>query len=164
MGLDDTTYLGPYLHCKVSKTDSKTIRRTCTNNTCPNRNGCMYSKFCHQCGSPIGDVEFSVKANTVNICELRKKINEALATPCGDYFDELSKNGIDIWFGNWHRPSKSSRSFTCDDTQLTPIEAGVVKNEIDEFVLQYKSAIAVIEEAYGKDNVEVKWGLIHYIW
>jgi hypothetical protein len=40
---------------------------------------------------------------------------------------------------------------------------GYIKSEIDEFVGQYLDAIHTIEKAYGKDNVELKWGLIHYI-
>jgi len=165
MSLDYTTYLGPYLQCKVSKTDSMTTRRTCTNSACPNQNGHMNSKFCYECGSPIGDVGFIVKANKVDSGDIREAIHNDMCPPGGEYFYKLSRDqGIDIWIGNLYR-TKNSRPFSFDreESQLIPIGAGVMKGEIDEFVAQYAKQIEVIEKAYGKDNVELKWGLIHYI-
>ena len=167
MSIDYTTYLGPYLHCKVNKTDSFTSRNTCTNKTCKNQSGVMSSNFCYECGHPVGPVMFASKANAVDAEKIREEINNDMCPPSGSFFYELSRDeGIDIWIGNLYRPNKS-RPFSFDpkeDGKLIPIVVGVIKSEIDEFVKQYAKQIAVIEKSYGKENVELQWGLIHYIW
>lgn len=168
MGSDYTTYLGPYLECKITKVAGKEVRRTCTNKKCKNRKfGAMNSKFCHDCGFPVGDVDFPLKINNVKIWELVEKIDSEMITPSGDYFYQFAeKQGIHVWYGSKKRPHADSRPFSFDpteDVQLIPLEIVEVNEEIDEFLRQYATSIEIIKEAYGAINVECKWGLVSNI-
>jgi hypothetical protein len=41
--------------------------------------------------------------------------------------------------------------------------AELIAKEIDQFGSFYEKEITILREEYGDENVEVQWGLVHYI-
>lgn len=169
MGIDyTTTYVGPYVECKIEKVDKPRTFRSCTNAKCSNYGGERFSvstKHCEQCGTKIDNITITSKANKVNSHNVSQEIQEVLTQPLGDSFYYWSqKTGIDLWIANRHRLNKDLRSFSFDpqeeDVQYAEITIELMTTEISEFIDQYRDAISVLRKQYGLENVTIKWGLI----
>jgi hypothetical protein len=166
MGIDYATYLGPYIVCKTEIEDAKATMKSCTNVKCKTYKQERWGakKFCDECGQKIGEIEISVKQNKVDTNVLSDELNEAMTVPSGDSFHDLTRdNKIDIWYGN--RQDGIGISFDPkDEVMYEEFESNTIKVQIDDFVKEYAKELEIIKNAYGAENVSVKWGLIHQIW
>lgn len=169
MGIDYTIFLGAYAECKTHKVDTMTIKRTCENNKCKTYGDNVYDKntiFCSFCGSKIKEIEFPSKEDAVDRHELSEEVfQNKIMTICGDGFHFwMEKNNKHIWISN-QKDSKDHFSFdphNCE-TILRPITADVIEEETAQFKKYFKKELAILNEKYGQENVEVKWGLIHIV-
>lgn len=170
MGIDYSTYVGPYVECRFGNKETIENRRTCPNKLCKQFGKEIYensTKFCDQCGSQIDVVEFHKTVEAVNNYELRMSFNEALVTPLGDgiYFWQ-KENNIHVWIPNQY--------LMCDEyprvkvehressIQEIPIELPAA--QIAAFKKQFAKELAVLSEAYGADKMTYKWGIIHQVY
>ena len=79
--------------------------------------------------------------------------------------DATNAKGYDIWVSNI--TCKGARDFSFrpkdDGEQYDEISSNMIQEEINEFLSQFKDAVGILTKLYGKENVEVKWGVIHEI-
>lgn len=170
MGIDYTTYLGPHVRCKVTKVPSTEKHRTCSRDSCSQYEQKVYdkkTKFCVQCGSPIEDRDFPIEVDSVNAYEVRMDLlGEALYDVPGDSFHFwMKENNTHIWLANRRVPGARKFSFTPnqDGIQLVPVTPELIATEITQFSDYYEKELVILRQEYGEENVEVQWGLIHYI-
>lgn len=173
MAIDYKTYIGPHVLCKTSKIESSREIKTCSNTNCT-----LYSqdyslisdkKFCGYCGSPIQLRQLPIEISNVNAQEIQiNLLGESLCVVPGDSFDKLMRDGdIHIWLSNRGEifiPNKRNYSFNPRNSiQYVPMDAELILNEKWQFSNFYEKEIFILREEYGPQNVEVQWGLVHYI-
>jgi len=169
MGIDYTTYIGPQVRCKTKKVPSTKTIRTCSDATCKLYASEVYEKqkkFCGQCGSPVEDRALPIEVDNVIAHDVRMNLlDEALYDVPGDSFHFwMRDNNTHIWLANRHVPGARKFSFDPEsDIQYVPMTAELIAKEIDQFSSFYEKEITILREEYGAENVEVQWGLIHYI-
>jgi len=169
MGIDYTTYIGPQVRCKTTKIPSTKTIRTCSDTACTLYSSEVYDKqkkFCGQCGSSVEDRELPIEVENVNVHDVRMNLlDEALYDVPGDSFHFwMRDNNVHIWLANHHVPDAREFSFDSkEDIQYVPMTAELIAKEIEQFSSFYEKEIAILQEEYGAENVEVQWGLVHYI-
>ncbi len=167
MGIDYTVYVGPFLKCKNAKVDGERTITACTKKSCKKHKDEIWDdkkKFCEECGSPIDKVQIKVKEDRVDTDPCQEGIDEDLIPY---HLDAKNAKGFDIWIGNMGRKDKDARKFSFspkyDGEQCEEITPEMMAEEIKDFQEQYKTAIKTITDLYGKENVQLKWGVIHEI-
>lgn len=169
MGIDYTTYHGPYARCKTTKVESAKTKRTCSRESCSQYEREVYdknTKFCVQCGSTIQDRQVLVLVDNVSAHEIRETLlAEALVTPGGDSFSVwMRDNNTHLWLANRRPPDARKWSFYPRETiQHTPVTPDLIAAEIEQFNTFFEKELTLLRQEYGEDNVVVEWGLIHYI-
>ncbi len=170
MGVDYSTFLGPYVECKVSQTTTKKrtplMRRTCPNPECGQylRVFAEKNKFCPACGNKVAEVTVDKPADSVNPHELQQQIDERLVfPPNGALSDYMKKNGTHLWLPN---QKFSDRKCHYDHKEETVEEIALerIMNDFEDFHGVFQNDLNVLAEAYGQDNILIKWGLINYAW
>ncbi len=168
MGTDYTVHAGPYVVCKNEKAEAVLTRRSCTSKKCPEHKKEYHNpkaKFCADCGSPIGDVEYKQNVLKIDQYELYEELDEALISPMGDYYHYWrKKNNIDIWVSNLRNKGREW-SFDPHSTEFfaQEITLNLMQLEIIEFVEQFKEQLKILRKHYGENNVEVKWGIMNVV-
>lgn len=169
MGIDYTTYIGPHVRCKTKKVPSTKRIRTCSDATCKSYASQVYDdkkKFCEQCGAPIEDRDLLIEVDNVLAGEVRMDLlGESLYDVPGDYFHFwMRDNNVHIWLANVRVPDTRKFSFDPEeDIQYVPMNAELIVKETDQFSSFFEKELTILREEYGAENVEVQWGLIHYI-
>jgi len=168
MGIDYTTYMGPYARCKTSKVPATEKISTCSNEQCkehPTKIWDKKKKFCEGCGSPIQERDIPIQVDNVNAYELRMSIKESLYDVPGDSWRFwMRENNTHVWLAN--QRVSGARGFSFDpegNIQFIPVTPELMAAEIKLFIEHYTKELDVLRQAYGEDNVEIQWGLIHYI-
>jgi hypothetical protein len=159
MGMDQTTYVGPYI--KIKKKNIKPIEKentvkimTCTNTNCEIHGKKSVGKFCSSCGSPNG---------------LIKQVNKIQIIP--DSYDLLEEFGdVDLFFSPSDRDDKEillvpntendySVHVSSDDSFLES-EIASVEDALSEFTDGHKEFLDFLE---GKEIVYQKlFGVLSY--
>jgi hypothetical protein len=173
MGIDYTTYIGPHVRCKTTKVPSTKTIRTCSDAACANYGTDVprwvsdhFNNFCGKCGSPIQNRDLPTEVDNVNPYEVRMDLlNESLCDVPGDSFHFwMRDNNVHIWIANVRVPDAREFSFDSEaNIQYVPMNAELIAKETDQFSSFYEKELAILREEYGAENVEVQWGLIHYI-
>ena len=168
MGIDYSTYVGPYAECHFSSKDAVDKYRCCLTKTCKlYHNKILHDyKFCNQCGAKIECAEVPVVVDDVDTEEIRMSFNEVLCTPMGDglYFWQ-KKNKTHIWMPNRH--------LKCDEyprielkhrgSSIREIPIDFPRVQLNAFISQFDKELAVLCDKYGAENVKVKWGIVHQV-
>jgi hypothetical protein len=171
MGIDYSVYVGPYVKCTNPLVEVESSIRTCTNPVCKtykNQIWDLTAKYCRECGSPIGETAIKKSNTKVNASELYEHgVKEQLHMAGRESgWEELKRKDaeIDIWIANVKRPEadcginfdpKSDRKYI-DLTHHSKIDS------IEQFTDAFYKEITQLREAYGSDNVEVKWGIFNW--
>ena len=166
MGLDYTTYIGPYVRCKTKKVASAKKISTCSNADCESYCNEYWvitnKKFCDTCGSPIQDRMLPIEVANVNAAEVQLDfLKDALCFVSGNDFESMK--GDHIWLSNRRMPD-GTRDYSFDSRECNQhalIDAELIENEKHQFAAFYEKEIFILGEKYG--NIEVEWGLIHHI-
>lgn len=167
MSYDTNLLLAPYVVCKVSDIEKDFEKLTCTNVKCINHGEHKSTNFCSTCGSKIGKVSFKKKESCVNYSHVQiDLLKESLCVVPGDqYYSYMKKNNIHFWISN-RLSFRCLTSGDCSDlsceTQPTEITPELISLQIEKFKSHYKKEIDILNDVYGKDNVEIKFGLIVY--
>ena len=161
------TYLGPHVCCKVEKVPSTRQIQSCSNDSCElaKRETYGVKKFCDNCGSPIAQRDLSTIVDSVDAHHVRMDLlSETLYDVPGDSFWQwMQDNNTHIWMANRHIPDARKFYFdTREDIQYIPFALGAMQMEIIQFCDFYEKELVILRQEYGEENVEVRWGLIHY--
>lgn len=127
MSIDYTTYVGPYVECRMEKKDG---------------------------------------ADLIDRDKVYDLLDGTLFNPLGDDFHIwMRKHNVHLWLANLKIPGQK-RDFTFypdQAIQYLPIDPQLMNEEVARFSEFYKRELSTLWEKYGAGNVQVKWGLIHYI-
>lgn len=159
MGIDYSTYIGPYVVCAVQRHTTTDTWRSCPLVACVNYGKYMQPGFCPHCGTQIMDVAFPVVKDTVDDGDIREQIDERLATASGDDYQEWARaNSAHLWMpntGGIGRHLDSREAFS-----LHRITATDIHNETHAFEGYFAAELAQLRAAYGEAAVSVRWGVI----
>lgn len=167
MGLDLHVFVGPYFKCTTPMVEkSEEISKCCTNMECPryNHQDVTVSKFCTECGLPIGSMEIAVPQAKITT----GMVYEAL----GDWdvlshlpFDTTSKKNekIHIWLGNaWKTKPPRDFTVTNDEDSMIELDETSISAEKKLLVERFLTEYNTLKSLYGMDHVKVCWGIITY--
>jgi hypothetical protein len=158
MGIDYHTHVGPYIRVKNTPTTGKEEYFSCPNSKCLNHQSKISDKFCGKCGSQITliskptltPVKFDVYDETNE--ELRDAMTEEKPGYEGyEFFVTNLTDGI----GKSFNPKYEHYIFNTTSEKVT--------DELKKFKKVNKKHIDRIEEVFGKENVEVEWGVLGWM-
>jgi hypothetical protein len=155
MGVDKLIYIGPYLEVSGRiEIDKIKIKRICPNH--PEKES--KDKFCSKCGEEIKNVEYS---------EIRK------VDPVQFMYQSFQNGSIkedDLWspeyFNSQILPNKyiPNKIKIDDNGGFADISNSLDKmnDQIQWFKENFRKEILIFENAFGKDNVKILWGIASY--
>ncbi len=168
MSINHHLCLGPYIVCTARLVPSQKTLRSCTNETCDNHkkeyaNGGPSFRsagmdFCPKCGAKVGDVVVSLQSQNVNHWKMREEVNESLH--CVNR--ETDRSEKHVWVINCWKDSLGKEIIDrCDEAEVS-IQPEIIKADLVWFRTVFREEIEKMSQAYGNENVEVRWGLIQY--
>lgn len=169
MSLDHTVYYGPYVECKVERVEKIVHVPGCTNKECGSYHVLnAASEFCPQCGSSIGTFEKKTHVENVDYYDWYEGSEEPYGSiyrnfdsPNGDHIEnEMSKMGIHVWM-----PILPDRLGYFDPQSEVDIREIDLQKELKllEYFQGEGNTVDFLRQAYGKENVTVKWGVLNEI-
>lgn len=150
MGYSKSTTIGPYLKVK-GKIELKTtkVKRICPNHIHKETN----DKFCPQCGTLVESKEY---------------VDTKMISPQQFMYMNFEEDKLwvpessNVILPNQYPPKKfkidSDNGGDIDISESTQI----IGEQLDWFKENYSSEIKTFEENFGKDNVNVCWGVVTY--
>lgn len=149
MGMDQTVYFGPFLHC--INTPIKIEEQVPGCKKCDKQ---MSSQFCSTCGTKQSILRRSRTQPKVDWWEICEAHDEALyRTP------ERSDGDNEYFLPNRHGVGRTFSKYTDQFDPITDIDK---QSDIEQFEEQFADIIQAMKQAYGEDNVSIKWGFINY--
>ncbi len=154
MSIDYSAHIGPYIKVYNPKKASTTELTLCCNKNCSQHNKEVDSKFCPECGSLIKTSKLpcreSIDFNVYD--EFNERLHEMCPEEkphkCDDYLyfaaNDSKKFGVNI------DPTY------CNEVKIST-ESG---EEFMEFFDVYQKEIDRLKEIFGKDNVQIKYGVV----
>lgn len=165
MGTDTNTHIGPYMVVNGNnEIQQDSIVKTCSNKECNinKENKEVKSNFCSECGSPVDNKTYKSTKNIRpdRMLDNEEEFEDLLSCVNDDYGQ---KTGYQTFIANKYSPfdNKERRigSWQYGEIDLRNINQ---EEEIDWFKNEYKNIITLFELTFGKDSVEIKWGLIQW--
>lgn len=164
MGLNYTTYVGPYISCKTSKVPSTKTVFGCPTPGCQPNTLYQSTSFCPVCGSKIEKKEQNCEIDNVNHQEVQEQLKESICVVPGDYFCYfMREKNVHLWIANKRITNRSFEHDSKDGIDLFPINEDLIDSEKKLFLDFYQKELLFLNEQYGEENVDVQWGLIHYV-
>ena len=163
MGVDYTTYVGPYFECKTRKAGTAYNFSSCTQDCCKNymREYLVAKNFCEECGHPISEVTATKLVNAVDTYQVMLAVKERIAEPLGEYIARwCQENNTDIWLANIRNKWRFNPLF---QISVQSVDFENISADIAEFTDQYRNELSILRNYYGLENVTIKWGIIHAI-
>ena len=151
MGVDHNVYAGPFALCQNEQQEKVGTKLSCTNSGCSNYGKTLHDKFCPNCGFPVGDFDITYTTERVDSYDLA----DVMCLMCcvgGLYGDVWVSNDIsdDFYdFGHEHF--------------VKCLMGEEVSKAIDDFKKKHISDLEMLKEAYGEDNVKIKWGVVGWM-
>lgn len=157
MGMNLSTKVGPYI--KIIGNHIVTVTKT--KKQCPlGHNKKQDGKFCNECGAEMINVPYE---------ETKKRYPHQVLNDIDDIddIDDMlySPEGMDSILLPNDDPEDliEANSDEHDECDLSDIDLNELKkSQIDWMGKTYTVAINVLMDAYGDDNVVIKWGIINY--
>jgi hypothetical protein len=161
MGIDINTFVGPFVACKNEAADVERTVRCCTNAECHKHKYNIFdkgTKFCVACGSAIDKVTITVEGQKVSCGDMVEEFHDDLWVASGEYgFDDKS---IDTWISNKGAGKYYDAKRECYAKVIKPED---IEPQIEAFKEKHSAALAKLIEAYGEENVEIKWGVLGWM-
>lgn len=169
MSAERTGYIGPIVVCQNGKIVEDRVVRACPNKEClefGQTNRFIPSLlFCPQCGTKIEDVTVPRPARKINADNLAAEIGYALAyLPVDKWSFPNNIGDVDVWVNNRGSMSVSLRFEPCNDSIMFVPELGRTEREVAEFEEKCAEPLAALREAYGPENVTIKWGFLNWVY
>lgn len=148
-------HIGPYIKCLFKMVDIAREKRSCSNANCPKNGFVSAGKYCSECGSKIVPVNLTEKCSSVCVHDIVEQCDERLIE--FDFFNAKLQR-CHIYVSNIV-DDKTRRSQDSFDgiLDLNPTQE-MMDDELEEFKHMFQEEIALITDAYGKENVEICWG------
>lgn len=152
----DYVHVGVFVECLNPLRETPHTVDGCVNANCTNYHNEIRAPYCGECGSPFGQFAVIQREPSVEWYVVSVNIDEAL-------FPAIlsNKGGYDIWL-----PNKSVDGGAGIDTEETgevvDIPAETRAAHIANFERGLSAGLAGLREAYGAENVTVRWGVVTY--
>jgi len=165
MGLSYSLYIGPYIQCTEIATPYEINKRACWNRQCSQAEQSVWDNeklFCSKCGNAIENKKISKVGN---------QCREAWEDMVTEYKEHLypvnspQKSNHIIMVPNIQMKtiSRSLAFNTRSDSINVEVTPQSITDELKNFKTEMNSEIAIVEKYWGKENVTIKWGIIHEI-
>ena len=166
MGVDFSTYIGPYVRCVNPFERRLCKRRACSTHECENF-GNPYKvsnqKFCSECGSEVrDDIEVPEECQRVDSYMVLEDLEESFYMPGVSYGDCPFEAGVDIWIPNDRFDGVNTKHYNSRDGGIFEVTQDITTEQIGSLIASARDRLAVIERHYGKENVSIHWGVISY--
>jgi hypothetical protein len=161
MGVDYNSYVGSYIRVKNVPKPSVEEYFSCPTPKCGNHGKRISWTFCPECGIKM---QLMQVASTERICvwKIAEKMDGNLFAALRDYKPKGMKN-FDFFLPNINYGVKRSSHFDpCCETYALEIDSKDVQTETELFQEKFQKEIGFLRETFGKENVEVLWGVIGY--
>lgn len=153
MGVHISIQLTPYINIKKIKSiDIPKVKRVCPNHSTFKARD---EKFCPTCGAEIINQEYTVSEPLQPYKVFQAAGLEEDTLYSVEYLDSILKPN--------HRPPNHIEIEEENSGAINLIDKqDLINQQINWFKEKYAQYIKVLEEAYGTENIEVCWGLLHY--
>lgn len=162
MGIDLSTHIGPFFRCKPSKGPVKIKRRGCANKSCKNNGSETWDRskqFCELCGSAITNYEKEITADLQHPFEIACEIlNESLSNIHKENCQEIGN--FHVFVANRRSADFSKCVDNKGETAYLEITSEMVDKQKKMLSENFAKELIVLQEQYGKNNVEICWGVI----
>lgn len=167
MGIDVTTYLGPYFECKVERTTRVSSYRGCPTpgcRLCAKEVG-ESTIYCSRCGSGIVTLSKSACVDAIDWDEVREALHDSFYLAMGDDLGRWMRDeGVHIWIENRDIRESGGKSFDpCSHSIWYVVDAETLTRETIRLHEKCKIELEILRKFYGEDNVKIKWGLLSMI-
>jgi hypothetical protein len=161
MSVDTHINFGPYLVVTTKKQSVDVDVRSCPNKKCKEHQKELSGKFCATCGATIQNVTVS-RVNDLSPEEVLEEYEDSLVVQnsMGSPLNGMKKNQ-EVLLSNTSSPFDKDRKFPDPDYGgVSDLENLDVQGEKAWFVKHHEKEIALLEAAYGKNNVQLKYGIV----
>lgn len=155
MGMNNYSYLTPYLRVKVPTTKKEVFFSACSNQQCANHKKTMTAQFCSLCGSPQGKGSKTEIVPVADLFELIVEQQKEALYICS----YRPKDGSQILLSNHHSPRETRIK---DDEYAIELPDDVKATDLQWFTTHFAKEIAQIKLLLGEENVSLHWGLVSY--
>jgi len=159
MSIDYKCYVGPYV--KVYSPDSPSTKEieTCPNPSCSKHQKYMgHQKCCDECGTKIVTVKLPTMA------PLSFDVFTETDATMAELMTETKPKGLKdfrLFVGNRCGPPGLHFNPHCD-TYAVETNGPAIISQMQQLETMYMSEIAHLKEVFGKENVQIKWGVVGY--
>lgn len=159
MSTDYSTKIGTYIKVHNPYVDDTESYRGCNNVTCRKYLQGVYSEFCPDCGIVITKISKQIKKQRKfdvygetngKLCEEHREYKPIGYTECNFFVPNVIGYGQSIDNKN--------------DAVTYEITSEIIQESINKFKIDFAKEITIIENFFGKDAVEIKYGVICSIW
>lgn len=167
MGLDYSVYLGPYLEATLVEKTVTRHKRHCTNKECLRYEKTIYEAFCPKCGTKIEDIPFE----TTDWCAANEDDydDDFFHYEIIDYLSgvPLEDEPFNVLVAN-QKIDGIDRDLSFDPRSESPdfedFNGEIIEAEKSAFTKTFAPQIKKLEGFFGKENLQLKWGQLSWIW
>lgn len=146
-------YVGPYARCLNPSGPSTQQARTCPKTDCSTHSlKHRLGKFCAKCGSEIQTVAVATTSPRVVWGDVAPELE--------DLHVEATFNGVDTYAENGDVTLELTVGNVEELQDEKPITAEVIAAEMEEFEAAFEDDIVVLRKHYGRDMVQIRWGVL----
>lgn len=147
MGLYTSIYLGPAFICIPYEKEKIHDAKTCPLEGCPNKNRCIKSKHCIECGSEIVWAKISFKEKYPNRWDISEKLQEKLIM--------ISNfNAFHCWIPNVK--VDFGMDIKSNESNCLIIDGNLRERNLVDFCRFFEKEFEILEKEY-KNKVRVEW-------
>ncbi len=157
MGLSYSCFIGPYIQVHNPPRAGNEKVQTCPKKGCDHYGKKLWSQFCPTCGSPAGEVLFpTLRPLYIDHVELFG--DESMAPVMTEYKPD-GWTEYDFYVGN--KKGMPGLHLDASATVLT-LDANRIVEETSKFQSVCERQIEKLQEVFGRNAVQVKWGMLGY--
>lgn len=153
MSVDYHVYFGPVIVCKNTIQNKEVLV-----NECPECKKQISSKYCSDCGSEV--------IETIRNSEVKKVDHWNVTELCDcNILFIYDDDNADFYISNVTKKQPSIILFNPiydDVNEAISNQSLDIAEEITKFALEFSKEIAILQEAYGRENVTISWRLINW--
>jgi hypothetical protein len=154
MGMDYTTYIGPYIEVDNPPADTMVDIQACTNPKCSLYGDETTSKFCSECGIKVGthSKQITRPINFYVMDETNGRLAEAY----------LEVNGKNFYYPNVKTPFQKWDYDPISEVFWRELEDRDLRGDILAFKLKFHNDVKKIEERFGTKAIKLHYGVLSY--
>jgi len=149
-----------------SKTVKQETYRVCGNSECGDfftLSSEEHQHYCPTCGSPIIDKLRNIEIDKVYPDIVYRKLKGTFYQPSSDGLHQMMENmGVHLWLQNIRTGNCSFIFDPKDETICEEVSTADISRHLEEFGHAFRKEREILEEIYGFENVQVKYGLFNW--